>query len=482
MPLQNRVTPYGTLIATSAKGLFMGNRGVIHDKVGKLKDKHWQVKRWVTCDPNCDGQKRDPYNRQPKCYTELFFLDEATALAAGHRPCKQCRIDDFKAFVHAWCPGNGVQEDTFKVETLDNYLHDSRIDAEDKKITYQINCNDLPDGVFIELLDEPGTAWLLWNSEILQWRPEGYGERRPKPLNTVVVVLTPKSTVKAFDAGYRTSVRLQALQIHPEAARIIEEVRLLRDQLARLLQEREDLTSIVIPNLEAHYYVTIGKYQYELFCLECEVRRIKRKIEMIQASLNRMEEVNMDQIEKALDTEQVAWTKLIDDMAHKLEMAKQWTSAERLSDDEQKELKKLYYELAKKAHPDIHLEQSERLNSIWLQIVSAYQCGNLEGMRALALLLDDCCDATEPPAAAVLEDQHNRLKKQLELIAQVLTTIQQSFPCTIKDQINDQNWIDTQVSDIQEKQTQQSQLKEQLLIILAGIISGLAHDNQSHSH
>jgi hypothetical protein len=276
--------------------------------------------------------------------------------------------------------------------------------------------------------------------------------------------------------------KLKSLQIHPEAARLAAEVQLLRNQLARLLQEREDLTSIIIPNLEAHYYVTIGKYQYDLFCLECEVRRIKRKIEMIQASLNRMEEVNLDLIEKTLDNEQVAWTKLIDDMARKLEMAKQWTSSERLSDDEQKELKKLYYELAKKAHPDIHHDQSERLNSIWLQIVSAYQSGNLDGMKALALLLEDSSADTDPPTAEVLEDQHERLKKQLELMAQVLATIQQSFPCTIKDQINDQGWIDAQVSDIQEKQTLQAQMKEQLLIILAGLISGLAHDNHSRSH
>ena len=272
------------------------------------------------------------------------------------------------------------------------------------------------------------------------------------------------------------------LQVHPEAARLAEEVWLLRDQLARLLQEREDLISTVIPNLEAHYYAIIGTYQYDLFCLECEVRRIKRKIEMIQVSLNRMEPVDMELIEKTLNDEQAAWTKLIDDMAHKLEMARLWISAERLSDDEQKELKKLYYELAKKAHPDIHQDQSERLNSIWLQIVSAYQSGNLEGMKALALLLENDSDNAEPLTTGVLEDRHTRLKKQLDQLAQVLASLQQSFPCTIKDQINDQGWIDTQVAEIRGKQTLQSQQKEQLLILLAGMISGLAHEKQPYSH
>ena len=481
MHLQNRVDPYGELIRTHAKGLFMGNRGILHDCYGELTAKRWANKSWITCALSFKDYRRNPKERKPNEYTELFFLDEATALAAGHRPCSQCRHKDFVRFVEYWAKGNGVPED-LSIKDIDAKLHGERVTRSREKVTYRALVDTLPDGVFVELSSEPATAWLIWHDRLHKWQSDGYGEQRPKPAGTEVVVLTPESTVNAIAAGYCPHVKLQTLQIHPEAARLAEEVRLMRDQLARLLQEREDLVSTIIPNLEAHYYVAIGKYQYDLFCLECEVRRIKRKIEMIQTALNRMEQVDMDQIEKTLDDEQVAWTKLIDDMAHKLELAKQWASSERLSDEEQKELKKLYYELAKKAHPDIHQDQSERLNSIWLQIVSAYQCGNLEGMKALALLLEDATGETEPPTADALEDKHARLKKQLDQLAQVLSSLQQSFPCTIKDQINDQIWIDSQVAEIQEKQTLQSQQKEQLLIILAGMISGLAHDKQSHSH
>ncbi len=275
---------------------------------------------------------------------------------------------------------------------------------------------------------------------------------------------------------------MDSVQLHPQKAKLAEEVGLIRDQLAHLLQEREELVSVVMPSLEALYYVLIGKYQYDCFCLECEVRRIKRKIEMIQSSLNRMEPVDLVQIEASLDIEQASWKKLIDDMAVKIELAKEWAEAETLSVQAEKELKKLYYELAKKAHPDIHQNQSERLNSIWLQIVSAFKSGNLEGMKALALLLEDDTEDLYALSTDILESKREQLKKQMDQLAQVLTSLQQTFPYTIKDQIEDPNWVNTQVSDFLEKQKTLSQHQEQLLVMLASLISGLAHDTQSHSH
>lgn len=273
-----------------------------------------------------------------------------------------------------------------------------------------------------------------------------------------------------------------SLQIHPEKAKLAEEVGLLRDRLAHLLQEREELVSVVIPSLEALYYVFIGKYQYDCFYLECEVRRIKRKIEMIQGALNRMEPVDLVQIEVSLDIEQLSWKKLIDDMAEKLELAKEWAEAEALSVQAEKELKKLYYELAKKAHPDIHQNQSEHLNSIWLQIVSAYKSGNLEGMKALALLLENETEDLYALSTDILEAKREQLKKQMDQLAQVVTSLRQTFPYTIEDQIKDPNWVNAQVSEFLEKQKALSQQQGQLLVMLASLISGLSHDTQSHSH
>jgi hypothetical protein len=170
-----------------------------------------------------------------------------------------------------------------------------------------------------------------------------------------------------IDLSYNTGVP----QLHPEYARLLEEVRLLRDQLVRLLQERDDLLSTVISNLEAQYYTVLGKQQYDLFCLECEVRRIKRKIELIQAAFNRMETVNLKVIDTSLDEEMFDWNRQMKEMSNKLEYAGQLASAVKMSAEEQKELQKLYFVLAKKAHPDLNPDQTERLSNLWLQISAA---------------------------------------------------------------------------------------------------------------
>src|SRR6201998_3464626 len=107
MPRQNRVTPFGEIIATPERGTFMGNRGILHDELGHVK-RAWQVRRWLVCVLEFRGRKRTVMT--PNRYTELFFLDEATALAAGHRPCAECRHARFLDFCHAWrtaTPGDG---------------------------------------------------------------------------------------------------------------------------------------------------------------------------------------------------------------------------------------------------------------------------------------------------------------------------------------------------------------------------------------
>jgi len=205
MNLQNRVTPFGELIATPAKGLFMGNRGILHDEHGSLTNRRWTHKSWVTCALSFKGYHRTPRKRIQNEYTELFFLDEATALAAGHRPCGHCRYKDFVRFVEYWTKGNGFLPD-MSAKDIDARLHAERVNRFREKITYPARIDDLPNGVFIEFNAEPTIAWLLWNAELLKWQPEGYWERRAKPGGKEVVVLTPKSTVNAIVAGYSPHV------------------------------------------------------------------------------------------------------------------------------------------------------------------------------------------------------------------------------------------------------------------------------------
>jgi hypothetical protein len=193
-PLQNRVTPFGDIVAAEGRGLFMGNRGVLHDDRRRLV-RFSQVRRWIICRLEFRGRHRQVMT--PGSYTELFFLDEAVALAAGHRPCAECRHDDYVRFRNAWAAVHeGV---TPTADGMDRTLHGERLAAPRIKRTYRERISALPDGVYIAL---EGAAWVLWMGAAHRWSAAGYVERRRAPRGAVTV-LTPRSTVAALDAGYR---------------------------------------------------------------------------------------------------------------------------------------------------------------------------------------------------------------------------------------------------------------------------------------
>jgi hypothetical protein len=209
MARQNRVTPAGDVIATPERGTFLGNRGVLHDDQGRIK-RAWQLKRWIVCLLEFKGRRRAVMT--PGRYTEIFFLDEATALAAGHRPCAECRRERFNAFREAWLRGNpgiiGSQRPTAVL--IDDCLHAERLAANRSKRLFSANLNELPDGVFIRHKEWGEGAYLLWEDQMLTWSPEGYRERRPRPKREEVLILTPKSTVGAIQAGYVPEIHASA--------------------------------------------------------------------------------------------------------------------------------------------------------------------------------------------------------------------------------------------------------------------------------
>ncbi len=197
-PLQNRVTPFGDIVAVEGRGLFMGNRGVLHDARRRLV-RSSQVRRWIICRTEFRGRRRRIMT--PGSYTELFFLDEAAALAAGHRPCAECRHADYARFRDAWAvshPGTARTADA-----IDRTLHAERLAAPGIKRTYCARVAALPDGAYVDL---GGVAWLLWKGAVLRWSAGGYVERRLRPRRGVVTVLTPPSTVAVMRAGYRPHV------------------------------------------------------------------------------------------------------------------------------------------------------------------------------------------------------------------------------------------------------------------------------------
>lgn len=209
-PLQNRVTPWGTLEAVSARGTWMGNRGILHDDRQEIVAA-WRHKAWVTCRLDFKGRKRTVFGTGT--YSELFFLDEATAFSAGHRPCGACRRDRYREFKTAWCAANKhlLQNPYPPIRTLDAHLHAERVERGMGKRTYGEKIGNLPDGAFVEL---DGDALLVWRGRLHTWTHSGYVGRRSVAADssTTVQVLTPKSVVSAFHDGLEVGV-------HPSAFR-----------------------------------------------------------------------------------------------------------------------------------------------------------------------------------------------------------------------------------------------------------------------
>ncbi|OAI51689.1 hypothetical protein AYO44_16975 [Planctomycetaceae bacterium SCGC AG-212-F19] len=205
MPRQNRVTPLGEIIATPERGTFMGNRGVLHDEEGTIR-RAWQVKRWLLCLLEFRGRHRSVMT--PGDYTELFLLDEATGLAAGHRPCFECRRERFLAFQEAWRAGrSGNRKSSLPTAgEMDDRLHAYRVGPDRTKITFQARLDDVPDGVLVQRLTSPGEAYLIWKRSLLLWSPGGYQRKVPYRAGEEVLVLTPRSTVRAIRAGYDPEV------------------------------------------------------------------------------------------------------------------------------------------------------------------------------------------------------------------------------------------------------------------------------------
>jgi hypothetical protein len=211
VPLQNRVTPLGELVADPARGLVYGNRGCLHDEHGTIR-RRYAVRRWIACQLRFRGWRRHPL-LQPGRFTELFFLDEATAFAAGYRPCALCRRADYDRFEAIWQaihPGEGG------ADAMDARLHDERLDGPRRQRHHRARFEDLPDGAFV-LHD--GCARLVLGGSLLVWTPAGYVDPAPRPAGNATV-LTPPSLVAVLGAGWTSLVPVlhpSALELRPEA-------------------------------------------------------------------------------------------------------------------------------------------------------------------------------------------------------------------------------------------------------------------------
>jgi hypothetical protein len=207
MSLQNRVNPFSHIISTPERGTWTGNRGVIHNERKEIVRNH-AVKYWITCVLDYKGKRRVVMT--PNRWTELFFLDEATAFAAGHRPCGFCRHSDFKRFKNLWMEANGARyglEGNVKMDIIDALIHQERLDELGFQKTYKADLATLPDGVFVAF-DELSNAYLWYNQKLYEWSFGGYSSVQVFEKNQEVMVLTPLSYVNVFKAGYVPQVLL----------------------------------------------------------------------------------------------------------------------------------------------------------------------------------------------------------------------------------------------------------------------------------
>ena len=195
MPLQNRVSPHGELFASPARGSLFGNRGGrFHTDARTLTARRWASRQWICCVLDFKNRRRDVWGR---FYTELFFLDEPTALAAGHRPCFECRRQDAEAFAEAWRKARRLGTRPY-ADAMDAVLHDQRLDGRTKRL-HRREIDALPDGAFIAL---DGEAFAICGNALLHWTPEGYDARRPRRRGGAIDVLTPPAILAVLAAGY----------------------------------------------------------------------------------------------------------------------------------------------------------------------------------------------------------------------------------------------------------------------------------------
>jgi hypothetical protein len=195
MPLQNRVTPFGDLSASPARGTFMGNRGGrFHTAAKTLTARRWASRQWICCVLDFKGRRRDVWGRY---YTELFFLDEPTALAAGHRPCFECRREEAQLFAAKWQQARKLPVAP-KADEMDVVLHAERLQGRAKRL-HRREIDALPDGAFVAV--EEG-AFAVRGDALLRWTPQGYDGRRHRPHGIMVDVLTPPAILAVLSAGY----------------------------------------------------------------------------------------------------------------------------------------------------------------------------------------------------------------------------------------------------------------------------------------
>ena len=273
---------------------------------------------------------------------------------------------------------------------------------------------------------------------------------------------------KADDPG-------DSLQIHPQVAELHAECERLRGELARLTSERDVLVHTGVPYLAAEYQLTIGQYQYELFCVQTRARRLERKIEIIQAALNRAEDVSLKAVEAALDDELAQWDEQARRKYAEIEEARQ-RLAHLMTPEECVELQRIYYDLVKKLHPDVNPDRPLQAHNIWLRVVEAYKCGDLKELKALSLLVETIPESPPPPSSLKkLRTFRERLADAIQRTLSAIAEVKKSFPFSMEKLLADPEWVRRKQEDYAKRIEKQEARLRDLEHLLAELEERLRH-------
>jgi hypothetical protein len=260
------------------------------------------------------------------------------------------------------------------------------------------------------------------------------------------------------------------LELPPESKQMMKEIAALREEFSKLAVEYDNLIVTVIPNLEIEYQTKIGKKEYELFCTGTEVSRIKRKIELIQAAINRGATPDIMAIDHSLDIEFEKWQEKIKILYNKINDVEKLKNAEKLTVEDGAKLQKLYRELVKRLHPDINSNLTDKEKNLWLRVVTAYKQGDLMEMEVLSILLDEGIHLNEVPSPSLLNQQHKDLKKKVEQLIEQIGALYSKHPLKIKKNLKNPTWVKKQQNELDKKLNTLLEGKEQLLVILNGMV------------
>lgn len=253
-----------------------------------------------------------------------------------------------------------------------------------------------------------------------------------------------------------------AIILSPEVQKLKDECSLLAEELAGLFAERDNLLNTIAPNIMAKYATTIGVKEYEALALDVEVRKLKATIEKIQAVENQRKKANLEQIEAAVEDELTEWQAKVDKMLGEIKASEERLK-NLLTDEDSKELLKLYRSLAKKLHPDVNPNLTEEQKAIWIKVQQAYECGDLQELRALQLLVDDMPEEVITASSLdMLTTRRSKLKAQVTDLITKLAELRHQPPLNLEARLGDQVWIDDQIADCEARIKDFSEKRETL--------------------